>query len=194
MILPDGTLSLTNNTSIEHQSFSAIESVHPPIMEIIPSKEAPKEEFSPIDYLEPLSAMFSGKYPYMLEMLEILLQQLPVASKKMEQAIALENWQEVFFQSHRIKSTLRIAGLQELVDICIEIESRTRIIATDELYLVSRFFEQFQTLTAIETPRLKDCVDYLKDQLQKNQKLSVNAPPVAKKDSTPIEEVTFLLP
>ncbi len=114
-------------------------------------------------YLQHLGEMFNGKKQYMMEMVEILLQQIPETSRKMEAAIELENWEEVFFQSHRIKSTFRIAGLNKLVNVCLAIEGRTRIIAPEELHLVPDFFLQFKALGKEEIPNLEAALKYLKE-------------------------------
>ncbi|MEZ4885169.1 MAG: Hpt domain-containing protein [Chitinophagales bacterium] len=129
------------------------------------SSPLPKEEasFDPYIYLSHLREMFNNKRQYMMDMIEILLQQIPETSQKMEVAIASENWEEVFFQSHRIKSTFKIAGLQSLVSICLAIEGRTRIIAPAELHLVPDFFRQFQILSEAEVPNLTAALEYLKN-------------------------------
>ena len=129
--------------------------------------EVEKSEISGLEaYLSHLNEMFNGKQQYMMEMIEILLSQIPETSQKMKAAILLENWEEVFFQSHRIKSTLKIVGLQDLVKICLGIESRTRIIVADELHLVPGLFEQFEALCQKEIPHLEAAVAYLKNQLE----------------------------
>jgi len=118
--------------------------------------------FDPDTYLQHLREMFNNKQQYMMEMVEILLLQIPEASKKMQEAISSENWDEMFFQSHRIKSTFKIVGLHELVNVCMAIEGRTRIIAPEELHLVPDFFKQFQILSKVEVPNLEKAFEYLK--------------------------------
>ncbi len=135
--------------------------------ETITSKE--EKEFDIETYLQHLREMFHNKQQYMMEMIEILLLQIPEASQKMEAAIASENWDEVFFQSHRIKSTFKIVGLHELVTVCMAIEGRTRIIAPEELHLVPDFFKQFQILSKIEVPNLERAFAYLKDRCEQGK-------------------------
>ncbi|MFK7906794.1 MAG: Hpt domain-containing protein [Chitinophagales bacterium] len=128
-----------------------------------------KLEFDPDTYLQHLREMFNNKQQYMMEMIEILLLQVPEASQKMEVAIATENWDEMFFQSHRIKSTFKIVGLHELVNVCMAIEGRTRIIAPEELHLVPDFFKQFQILSKAEVPNLEKAFEYLKERCEQER-------------------------
>ncbi|MGB1241215.1 MAG: Hpt domain-containing protein [Chitinophagales bacterium] len=135
--------------------------------EIISSKEQQALDLD--TYLQHLREMFNNKQQYMMEMIEILLLQIPEASQKMKVAIASENWDEVFFQSHRIKSTFKIVGLHELVNVCMAIEGRTRIIAPEELHLVPDFFKKFQLLSKIEVPNLEKAFAYLKNRCEQER-------------------------
>ncbi|MGB1242455.1 MAG: Hpt domain-containing protein [Chitinophagales bacterium] len=128
--------------------------------------------FDPKKYLEHLAEMFNHKEQYMMEMVEILLQQIPETLQKMETAMVVENWDEIFAQSHRIKSTFRIAGLKRLVVICIAIEGRTRIIAPEELQLVPDLFEQFKSLSRAEIPNLEASLKYLQNRQEKQNEES----------------------
>lgn len=155
--------------------------------------ETPKDEslFDPQKYLTHLAEMFNHKEQYMMEMVEILLQQIPETLQKMEAAIAVENWEEVFAQSHRIKSTFRIAGLKQLVTTCIAIEGRTRIIAPEELYLVPDLFEMFKELSKREVPNLEAALKYLKGNLSLNSEESKNR--IGEEDSNEDSDFTFPL-
>lgn len=126
-------------------------------------------DFDAETYLQHLSEMFNGKKQYMMEMIEILLHQIPGTTQKMEEAILVENWEEVFFQSHRIKSTFRIAGLKKLVNVCLAIEGRTRIIAPEELHLVPDFFLQFKEYSAAEIPNLEAALKYLQGEQSRSE-------------------------
>ncbi len=164
----------------------------PPMKEVSFVSQVEDKNFNPVDYLQHLDTMFHGKHQYMLEMIEILLQQVPTTSEKLAFAIAEKDWQKVFFQSHRIKSTLKIAGLEDWVNVCLEIESRTRTIVTEELHLISGFFEQFQVFSDVEIPRLEMCVKYLKEQIQ--QSTDIDDSPLIVEVEPPQEETIFLLP
>ena len=64
--------------------------------------------------LEYMNMMAEGDDSMKKIMLEMLLEELPVEIKKMEDLLAAEQWQELGSVSHKMKSTLAFVGNNEM--------------------------------------------------------------------------------
>jgi HPt (histidine-containing phosphotransfer) domain-containing protein len=83
-----------------------------------------KPEFSiDLSYLRDVS---SGSNEFMVEMIELFLDQTPAYFEQLSQLIAEENWQKVAEIAHKIKPTLAFMGADAAKDRMAEIESNAR--------------------------------------------------------------------
>ncbi len=82
-----------------------------------------QDEYSPqFIKLAHLYRLFKGKQQYILEMLDIFMEQLPDALLKMEQHIEVKNKKGVNYEAHNIKSTIKTMGLKELAKVALSLE------------------------------------------------------------------------
>lgn len=80
-------------------------------------ESAPK--FLKLAYLHKL---FKGKQQYIVEMLDIFMQQLPDALSKIEQYIEQQDKKGINYEAHTIKSTIKNVGLRELAVLALDLE------------------------------------------------------------------------
>ncbi|MEL6923139.1 MAG: ATP-binding protein, partial [Bacteroidota bacterium] len=73
-------------------------------------------------YFQTLEKNFKGKNKLKLEMINIFLDQIPVALSKMEAGIAEDNMAGFGFEAHRIKSTIKIIGLPLLQPMITQLD------------------------------------------------------------------------
>jgi len=66
--------------------------------------------------------LFKGKQQYIMEMLDIFMEQLPSALSKIEQYIQQKNKKGINYEAHTIKSTIKNIGLKELAVIALSLE------------------------------------------------------------------------
>jgi len=69
-----------------------------------------------------LYKLFKGKQQYILEMLDIFMEQLPDALSKIEQHIERQDRKGINYEAHTIKSTIKTVGLRELAAIALALE------------------------------------------------------------------------
>ena len=72
--------------------------------------------------LNHLYQLFRGKQQYVLEMLDLFLEQLPKALSKIEQYIEQGDRKGINYEAHTIKSTIKTVGLRELATIALALE------------------------------------------------------------------------
>lgn len=69
------------------------------------------------ELLSYLNELVGGNEQYMLEMLEIIIAELPISIMTIEGKIVEKDWFAVHKEAHKLKSTLRLAGLYELGEV-----------------------------------------------------------------------------
>jgi len=111
---------------------------------ILTRKKPPKEEA----YFHQLQKTFKNKNEIKIEMIDIFLEQIPLALAKMEADLPKDNIDDFHFHAHRIKSTINIIGLPKLSPIITEIDEY----CYKKIYLerVPALFEQFKEQAQID--------------------------------------------
>lgn len=104
------------------------------------------------DYLKHLTKVMNGNKKGMLEMIDIFLKQLPDSTHKMEVAVNNRDWQQVHFEAHKVKSTIGIIGLSELLPVILSINENTRELKY--LETIPNLFAQFKKQGKIELKKL----------------------------------------
>jgi len=90
----------------------------------MPENPDPKHQFKiDLSYLKDVS---SGSNEFMVEMIEIFLDQTPGYFALLDQAIKDENWTKVAEIAHKIKPTLAFMGADSAKESMAEIESKAR--------------------------------------------------------------------
>lgn len=69
-----------------------------------------------------LHRLFKGKQQYILEMLDLFMEQLPATLSKIEEHIKAQNKKGVHYEAHTIKSTIKTVGLRELATSAVRLE------------------------------------------------------------------------
>lgn len=105
------------------------------------------------DYLAHLSKMVYGNRQYMAEMIEIFLEQIPITITNIEIGITAKDWEKVYFEAHKIKSTINIIGLMELKQIVEKINRYAYL--KENVAQISGLFEAFKLIAQQEIAQLK---------------------------------------
>ena len=87
------------------------------------SNQTPPEFKIDLSYLRDVS---SGSNEFMIEMIELFLQQTPAYFEQLNQFISEENWTRVAEIAHKIKPTLAFMGADAAKDSMAEIEGNAR--------------------------------------------------------------------
>ena len=103
-------------------------------------------------YLAHLNKVMKGNKKAMVEMLDILLKQLPDSTSKIDKAVQVQDWQRVHFEAHKVKSTIGIVGLDRLHKLILQINENTR--ERKELHIVPVLFDDFKKQGTIAIERL----------------------------------------
>ena len=103
-------------------------------------------------YLAHLNKVMKGNKKAMVEMLDILLKQLPDSTAKIDKAVHIQDWQRVHFEAHKVKSTIGIVGLDRLHKLILQINENTR--ERKELNIVPVLFDDFKKQVTIAIERL----------------------------------------
>ncbi len=82
-----------------------------------------------LTYLRDVS---SGSNEFMIEMIELFLQQTPAYFKQLNQSIIDENWSKAAEIAHKIKPTLAFMGADAAKDRMAEIENYARNLTNTE--------------------------------------------------------------
>ena len=83
--------------------------------------------------LEYLETMTGGDTEMMNQMLTMLIDEIPTEIIKMQESIVLQDWEEIFQLSHKLKTTLAFIGNADMISLIKTIEhcSRNRVELTD---------------------------------------------------------------
>lgn len=95
-----------------------------------------------LDYLE---TMTDGDSDMMQTMLEMLIAEIPEEIVKMNDALATQDWEELFQISHKMKTTLSFVGNETMIEINKKLEHNCR--NTTDLHEVPGFVKQLTDLS-----------------------------------------------
>jgi len=73
-----------------------------------------------------LSDIAGGSEEFMIEMIDIFIEQTPLYFEQLEEAVNSKDWKGAGDVAHKIKPTLAFMGIEEAKDIMAEIERRAR--------------------------------------------------------------------
>ena len=73
-----------------------------------------------------LSDIAGGSEEFMIEMIDIFIEQTPLYFEQLEEAVKSSDWKSVGDVAHKIKPTLAFMGIEEAKDIMAEIERKAR--------------------------------------------------------------------
>ena len=104
-----------------------------------------------------LHQLFKGKQQYVLEMLDLFMEQLPDALSKIEQYIKQQDKKGINYEAHTIKSTIKTVGLKELATIVLALE----YCEGDTWEEIKSNYEMFKHEAAIEVKALNEERDLL---------------------------------
>jgi HPt (histidine-containing phosphotransfer) domain-containing protein len=74
-----------------------------------------------------LSDIAGGSEEFMIEMIDIFIEQTPLYFEQLEEAVNSRDWKAVGDVAHKIKPTLAFMGIEEAKDIMADIERKARI-------------------------------------------------------------------
>jgi HPt (histidine-containing phosphotransfer) domain-containing protein len=97
----------------------------------------------------------NGNPKHILTMLDVFLKQLPQSVQELDDAIITENWEQVNYIAHTIKSTILTIGIDPLSHIVREIEAASEVENPNLIQLLN-LFEDFKQRSEQEIPRLKE--------------------------------------
>lgn len=103
-----------------------------------------------LDYLD---TMTGGDAETMQQMLVMLIEEIPTEFNKMQKALAVKDWEEIFQISHKLKMTLAFIGHKEMISINKALEHCTR--NKDGLDGVPPMVEQLVALSKPSVAELK---------------------------------------
>ena len=95
-----------------------------------------------------LNKVMNGNKKAMVEMIDIFLKQLPDTTKKIENLLQSRDWKKIHFEAHKLKSTIGIIGLEQLLKLILDINEYTR--ERKNLHLVPQLFKDFEKQAAID--------------------------------------------
>jgi signal transduction histidine kinase/ligand-binding sensor domain-containing protein/DNA-binding NarL/FixJ family response regulator/HPt (histidine-containing phosphotransfer) domain-containing protein len=107
------------------------------------------------EYLAHLCQLMNGNPKHILTMLDVFLKQLPQSVQELDDAIITENWEQVNYIAHTIKSTILTIGIDPLSHIVREIEAASEVENPNLIQLLN-LFEDFKQRSEQEIPRLKE--------------------------------------
>ncbi|REK06951.1 MAG: response regulator [Bacteroidetes bacterium] len=112
-----------------------------------------------LDFLEKFTG---GDQELTIQLLEIIVKQVPEAIEKMDRLIPEKNWKEVHSIAHKVKSSVSIFELNELKKLITNIEEYSR----DKIHMekIPLLFEKFRHTSIDE-------MDYLSTELEKLRNL-----------------------
>ena len=116
------------------------------------SESAPK-----FQKLAHLYNLLKGKQQYILEMLDIFMQQLPDTLSKIEQYIEQQDKKGINYEAHTIKSTIKTVGLKELAVIALDLE----YCEADSWEEIKITYQNFKDKALVEVKTLKEERDLL---------------------------------
>jgi len=90
-----------------------------------------------------LNDIAGGSEEFMIDMIDIFIEQTPLYFEQLEQAVNTSDWKSVGDVAHKIKPTLAFMGINEAKDIMAEIERKAR--QGDELSDIPAMFKSILT-------------------------------------------------
>lgn len=87
-----------------------------------------------------------GSNEFMVEMIDIFLNQTPAYLNQIEQAILEKDWLTVAEISHKVRPTFAFIGVKEAIDVMASIENYAR--SGTNLEKVAEEFNQFKPMSA----------------------------------------------
>ena len=114
--------------------------------------QQPKPTVKP-DYLAHLSKMVYGNKQYMVEMIEIFLDQIPTTIANIEASLTVNDWDKVYYEAHKVKSTINIIGLMELKKIIDQINSYAYV--KENVEEIPALFDSFKKMAIEEVKQLQ---------------------------------------
>ena len=101
-------------------------------------------------YFEGLEKNFKNKPKLQIELLDIFLNQLPLAFRQMEKGLAENDFKIFYYDAHKIKSTINIIGLPKLQPIITKMDEYCfQKINLDQL---PELYEHFKTKATEDIP------------------------------------------
>ena len=109
---------------------------------IEPLKEEPQDLELNLTYLSDIA---SGSSEFMIEMIDMFLEQTPGYVEEMSQAITNQSWSTVADIAHKIKPTFAFMGLESAKDSMAEIERKAR--NQDNVQDIDAAFKSIQAIS-----------------------------------------------
>lgn len=104
-------------------------------------------------YLENLRRLLKGNKKYMSEILAIVVSQIPETIGRLEKSIPEQDWETVYFETHRIKSTLTTLGIDSMKQPILKIEQLLR--EKDYSEQIVLLFEEFKQQCNLQMSHLQ---------------------------------------
>lgn len=150
------------------------EELYASLIKFIPENFSSKNDLKPpasektdginLDFLDKFTG---GDQELTIQLLEIILKQIPETIEKLKIHIPSKNWKEVHAVSHKVKSSLAIFELNDLKKISTNIEEYSRDgICLEE---IPELFNKFQTGAESELQNLQYELDKIKAPVRDNQ-------------------------
>jgi|GEM_PF-700072 len=89
-----------------------------------------------------LREIMNGNDQDMKKMLEMYLEQIPMINGLIKTAIANKNWEEVYQQAHKLKSSVKVLNITRMSELIVLIEEYAR--TKENIELVGALFEAFK--------------------------------------------------
>jgi len=107
-----------------------------------------------------LSDIAGGSEEFMIDMIDIFIEQTPLYFEQLEQAVNSSDWKSVGDVAHKIKPTLAFMGINEAKDIMAEIERKAR--TSDNVSEIPAMFVEIQGKCA----ELYNTLDKIREELK----------------------------
>jgi len=100
-----------------------------------------------------LHEIADGSDEFIVESIELFLEQIPTSLQDINNALSTKNWGMVAAEAHKLKATLGFFGMLNSQALIQEIEQSCKTDAPDELDIATKF-NQMQALIAANTGTL----------------------------------------
>ncbi len=105
------------------------------------------------DYLNHLNRTFNGKTHLITQIIDVFLEQIPGAIDKIEEGIRDQNFDIINFEAHKMKSTLKMVGMKELINPIEEIEVLSQ--KEENFEKIQSLFNCFKDHCRIEVKKIR---------------------------------------
>ena len=119
------------------------------------------------EYLQSLSAKVRGNISYAIELIEIFLAQVPDSIKLMNKHISNSSWEDLFFEAHKIKSTIKLLNLDVPLPLIKELELLSQ--KGEDIEEIHKVYNQYHDAITFEVERLKNIRAFI--EAEKNKKV-----------------------